>query len=491
MTTVPAPKVFLSYSWTNDTHVAWVEALATRLQSGGVHVIFDLWDLKRGHDKYAFMEKMVTNPDVKKVLAICDAKYASKADGREGGVGTESQIISPQVYAKTEQERFIPIVRERDEHGEACLPTFFKQTIYLDFSDDDQFENMLDELLRDIFDAPAKKRPPLGKAPAHLFTEKSVYVKTAGAFQRLRSAVENQRPFFHACFDDYLDLFIESMEDFRIRATNENQSTFDDMVVESIEQMRPYRDNFVECVLFMLKFAPGEATVASIIAFLEKLIPYQSRPETANGWREIDFDNYRFFVYELFLYIIASCIRTRQYNAAAEIIESEYHVTETLGGNGIYIGSADECNEHVRSLDEMRKQRLKLNQISVAAGMIHDRAPSGPIAFREVIQADFLLYCRRFFPTGRHVSSWYPRCLPYAMRDGAMEVFAKATTDRGLEPLKTLFRIPNRNALMDGLEALMASPQLDVGFRTMISIPAILNLRDLNQMTGRSVGERR
>jgi len=127
MSTIPTSKVFISYSWTSEAHVTWVEALATRLQSEGVEVVLDRWDLKRGHDKYAFMEKMFTDPSVKKVLAICDSKYAAKADGREGGVGTESQIISPQVYAKTQQEKFIPIVRERDAAGDPYLPTFFSR----------------------------------------------------------------------------------------------------------------------------------------------------------------------------------------------------------------------------------------------------------------------------------------------------------------------------------------------------------------------------
>ncbi len=347
MSDVPTPKVFISYSWTNDAHVAWVESLATRLQTEGVEVVFDQWDLKRGHDKYAFMEKMVTDPDVKKVLAICDSKYAAKADGREGGVGTESQIISPQVYAKTQQEKFIPIVRERDTDREAYLPTFFKQTIYLDFSDDARFEETFDELLRDIFDAPAKKRPPLGKPPAHLFLPNHVHVKTAGAFLRLKNAVENQRPYVQALFDQYLDQFIESLEDFRINVTNDNRATFDDIVVESIERFRPYRDNFVDCILFMLKFAPGQATEHSIIAFLEKLIPFQSRPDNVRGWTETDFDNYRFFAYELFLYLIAACLRTRQYGTAATLVKSEYHVPKTLYGGDFHSRSATSCNEYV------------------------------------------------------------------------------------------------------------------------------------------------
>ena len=50
------PKVFISYSWSSD---ALVLELAQRLVSHGVEVVLDKWDLKEGHDKYAFMETSV------------------------------------------------------------------------------------------------------------------------------------------------------------------------------------------------------------------------------------------------------------------------------------------------------------------------------------------------------------------------------------------------------------------------------------------------
>ena len=112
----PTPKVFISYSWTNDDHVNWVVRLAERLVGDGVDVVLDKWEFLEGHDKFAFMERMVTDATVNKVLAVCDERYAAKADDREGGVGTESQIISKDIYDKVMQEKFIPLVRER--HGE-------------------------------------------------------------------------------------------------------------------------------------------------------------------------------------------------------------------------------------------------------------------------------------------------------------------------------------------------------------------------------------
>ena len=56
--------------------------------------------LRKGHDKFAFMERMVTDKSVTHVLVVCDKTYSQKADARKAGVGTESQIISKEVYEK-------------------------------------------------------------------------------------------------------------------------------------------------------------------------------------------------------------------------------------------------------------------------------------------------------------------------------------------------------------------------------------------------------
>jgi len=74
------PKVFISYSWSSPEHEDFVLELAEKLVTDGINVILDKWDLKEGHDKYAFMEKMVADTSVKKVLVISDKQYADKAD---------------------------------------------------------------------------------------------------------------------------------------------------------------------------------------------------------------------------------------------------------------------------------------------------------------------------------------------------------------------------------------------------------------------------
>ena len=172
------PKVFISYSWHPKENQIRVEQLAEKLFSDGVHCVMDIYDLKDGQDKNIFMEQMVNDPSVNKVLLICNKEYAEKANARKGGVGIESTIVSEEIYANAEQTKFIPVVFEKDENDKAYVPTFVKSRIFVDLSTPDKFNEGYDQLLRDIYDKPLHKRPTLGSMPSYLKEEKPVFLPT-------------------------------------------------------------------------------------------------------------------------------------------------------------------------------------------------------------------------------------------------------------------------------------------------------------------------
>ena len=69
------PKVFISYSWSSPSHERWVLDLAESLMASGIEVKLDKWDLRLGGDAVAFMESMVTDKSIDKVLIISDKSY--------------------------------------------------------------------------------------------------------------------------------------------------------------------------------------------------------------------------------------------------------------------------------------------------------------------------------------------------------------------------------------------------------------------------------
>ena len=154
-------KVFISYSWNRSDFVL---KLAKKLQSDGIDTTLDKWDLKPGQDKYIFMEQSVNSPEVNKVLIVCDKTYTEKANNRIGGVGEETTIITSGVYKNVNQEKFIPIVIEKDEDDEAFVPSYLATRIYIDFSNSEKYDTNYEELLRNIYDKPKYVKPPLRMA---------------------------------------------------------------------------------------------------------------------------------------------------------------------------------------------------------------------------------------------------------------------------------------------------------------------------------------
>ena len=124
-----ATKAFISYSWSNAEHEDWVLDLATRLRESGVDAILDKWDLKEGQEANAFMEKMVSDGEITKVIIICDRIYAEKSNSRKGGAGTEAQIISKELYEGEDQNKFVAVVTERSDEGEPYLPAYYTSRI--------------------------------------------------------------------------------------------------------------------------------------------------------------------------------------------------------------------------------------------------------------------------------------------------------------------------------------------------------------------------
>ncbi len=162
------PKLFISYAWTDDKHKQWVKGLAKRLRDSGVKPEFDEWGLRIGHDINAYMEGMVTDPTITKVIMVVDKNYAKKADDREGGVGTEASIIAKEINKDKEQKKFAAIALEKDAKGNLIFPVYWGSRRGIDFSDyndHDSDHKSYNELLYWIFDKPLHEKPALGKIP--------------------------------------------------------------------------------------------------------------------------------------------------------------------------------------------------------------------------------------------------------------------------------------------------------------------------------------
>lgn len=147
------PVVFLSYARTSQEHIEKITNFASILRKDGIDVKFDEWDLKVGNDLYFFMENNIER-ESDKVLLILTKEFVEKANDRRSGVGTETQLISKEVYDDVKQERIIPIVWECDEKGEPYIPTFLESRLYIDLSTKEKSGKNYETLLRILYNKP-------------------------------------------------------------------------------------------------------------------------------------------------------------------------------------------------------------------------------------------------------------------------------------------------------------------------------------------------
>ncbi|MFC1537989.1 SEFIR domain-containing protein, partial [Candidatus Latescibacterota bacterium] len=239
------PKLFISYCWSSQEHENWVINLATELCESGVDVILDKWDLKEGNDANVFMEQMVTNPNIKKVVLICDKKYTEKTDNRIGGVGTEAQIISTEIYQKVDQDKFVAVITEKDENGNVYVPTYYKSRIYIDLSDEELYPKNFEQLLRWIFDKPLYIKPDLGEVPSFISEPFSTSLGTTIIYKRVIDAIRNNKSYAYGATIDYFRTFARNLENFRI-TKEDNNDDFDDKIIKNIEDFLPYRNEAIE-----------------------------------------------------------------------------------------------------------------------------------------------------------------------------------------------------------------------------------------------------
>jgi len=435
------PKLFISYSWSTPDHEQWVLDLATELcDSGGVDVILDKWDLKEGQDAIAFMEQMVTNPDIKKVAMIFDKVYADKADGRQGGVGTETQIISKEVYEKQNQEKFVAIVCEKDENGKPFLPTYYKSRIFIDLAEDEKYTENFERLIRWIYDKPLYVKPQIGPTPSFLKGGDSISLGTTMAFKRCIDALKDNKANSQGALEEYFSTFAANLERFRITYADEE---FDELFLKNIQEFFPYRNEFILTLITVAQYAPFTDSTAAIHRFFEEITRYFEKPQGIARYRNWDLDNFKFIIHELFLYTLAALLKYTRFDMANYILKQGYYITsrELIGKSPMvgynYFLKNLEILEHINS-------KLATQRYSPRADILKERCITHEISFNQLMQADFIAYICSILEGNSSFGYWWPVTLIYIdVLDfsGPFEIFARSTSRSYFDKMKILLEI--------------------------------------------------
>jgi hypothetical protein len=448
-------KAFISYSWSTPEHKAWVRRLAERLMEDGIYIILDEWDLKPGNDPLYFMEQSITDPTVSKVLIVCDRVYKEKADGRAGGVGTETQILTPEIYRKTDQNKYAALVTELDEDGKAYVPTFYGGRIFIDFSNPEIEEGAYEELTRWINDAPLHTRPKLGKKPAYLTSGESEPLATQSRFRRAREALERGTLGAAGLVRDFGEGLIEQLVALRPPPPGRSSDDVpaDEAVVTSVDAMRPYIRQLYELTRSIARGAPS--AFDEVLTILEQLLSTTDRSPAATNWAPLTYDANKMIAYEAFLGVIAVLLAERQLDLIARALDHPYYYDDPNGRRGRSTKDYGEFSQYPQVLQQ-RNQRLGENRADWQADFVHQHYQTGVPSFARMMEADLLLYIRSPVSEADRYASWSPHTLIYSGRlSSAFELFARMESAQFFTDVSTkLFNSVSPQAFKERIDAL-------------------------------------
>lgn len=430
-------KVFISYSWTTPKHEMWVLELAERLISNGVEVILDKWDLSEGQDKYEFMEKMVQDKSIDKVLIICEKGYKEKANDRLGGVGTETQIITPMLYGKALETKFIPIIAQKgDVEFDEYLPHYLKSRIGVVMACEESYHSGFEQLLRAIYDKPMFKKPKLGKIPAFLQEESKVTSNLHFVNDALKKYINDNRVgMIEHSINDFKEKFFEELDNFILDSENLKEP-YDDHIISLIDETKGIRDEYLSFIESLIcGYEKFDAEI--IIEIFEVLYSYSEYKGKGSSYKTCIADHFKFLITELFIWTNILLLKYKRYKVISEILHTKYFVKSKFSKESIYYS---DLRFYVESL-EFRNSRLKLNRLCINADKLVERAEYNGKNYKELlIDIDLILYfvSKSMFAK---MYEWYPTTYIYKDRYSSIDCMAKMVRKKHFEEIKVIFNI--------------------------------------------------
>ena len=146
-TTSVQKTVFISYCHDGADFDSWVGQFAADIRAKGINVITDQ-NMSFGTDINHFMEQSIANSN--RVLIIVTKKYKERADGRVGGVGYESCIITGELVNDQNTNKFIPVIKEGQ--GIQYYPKYLGNRWGANMQVPEQYRSMLEAICTDILD---------------------------------------------------------------------------------------------------------------------------------------------------------------------------------------------------------------------------------------------------------------------------------------------------------------------------------------------------
>ena len=238
---------------------------------------------------------------------------------------------------------------------------------------------------------------------------------------------------------EYFQHFTTNLVRFRI--TDSHAQNMDELVVTSIKSLQPYRNEAVSVALTALQYLPGDQAYQTLHWFLEQITPYFCPSPDMHVLQRTQFDNFKWLAYELLLYFVAGMLSQEDFAGIAYLLGHDYLFAATMDGMPTRLEPFVELCQYLYSLDEYYRRPGSVSKSS-AGQFVRDHVDRPDILFRDLMQADLVLYIRSYFEKlrGQRDARWFPATLLYAVNQGqALPLFVRAESREYLLRVGTAF----------------------------------------------------
>ncbi|SDJ59389.1 hypothetical protein SAMN04487993_10592 [Salipiger marinus] len=255
-----------------------------------------------------------------------------------------------------------------------------------------------------------------------------------------------------------------------------------DEISDNFSSFLPYRNEIIELVRAIARGPDNLRFGDALHSVFEKLLPTFQATRDSGRYREFDFDNYRFFARELFLYASAILIEEGRVDLLEILLRKPYydHVRAEYGGLEVISYVAFDYSDR---LLEFRNSKLRLNLSAPDVSLLKERSVGTGIRFEQLMEADFVLFLRSNLHRGEMIRGWYPRTLS-ALEFGhrAFTIFARARSKRDLDVLLKILGVESRAPLDELLQSFadksLKSPTLGRGWQD-VDVPRLAGFSEL------------
>lgn len=472
------PKVFISYSWSSPEHEDWVLDLAHRLHNDNIHIVIDKWDLRAGQNSIEFMESMIVDPTIDKIIMVIDNTYQMKADSRDGGVGTESTILSDVLYNKKSTDNVVAIIAEPNSRP----PVFYSSRIYIDLSSEDKLSENYENLIRWIYGKFKHERPKTeGITPSFIHEDAdSVVLYTNMEFRIALDEIERGKPTAQGAIRRYLNKLEAELPKLKIDGTDDYKEAFLNNFSNFTAHLLEYKKLLNAACEYQLE----QKTLLQFQKFLANLLKFPGSNQT-----NLNRSFYEALNYQLVLVTIAVLIKNDEFSIIKFILDEIYEVPST------HLKFHDEKYSTFKIFNPADSQVIgevldKPNYIEPLAELIKQNYDEEIVSFNELCEADLILYLKSASKTiqdKRTFSMWWPHLTLYINNQRhPTKIFARAENPAFLENVCFILNWKDFS-LIDSIYEIAEKqewgsiyiPQWRTPFPTFLNLKALTNFEKL------------